>query len=66
LNNGLGPAFIDKFQAYLSGKPCDAMDAVESLLKGFPVNTSVTTLGDDYAMPSGEAKELAPENRTAL
>lgn len=58
MNNGLGPAFIDKFQAYLSGEPCDAMVAVENLLGGHKVNTSVTTLGDDYAMPSGETRAL--------
>ena len=58
MNNGLGPVFIDKFQAYKSGEPCDAMVAVESLLEGYKANTSVTTLGDNYAMPSGEARTL--------
>ena len=58
MNNGLGPAFIDKFQVYLSGQPCEANAAVNSLLKGLRVNTSITTLGDDYAMPSGEARTL--------
>lgn len=58
MNNGLGPAFINSFQVYLSGQPLDAMDTAERLLKGLTVNTSITTLGDDYAMPSGEARTL--------
>ncbi len=58
INNGLGPAFINSFQVYLSGTPCDPNKAVSSLLQGRRVNTSITTLGDDYAMPSGEARTL--------
>lgn len=58
MNNGLGPAFINKFQVYLSGQPSEANAAVTTLLKGLKVNTSITTLGDDYAMPPGETRNL--------
>lgn len=58
MNNGLGPAFINKFQIYLAGQPHEAKAAVASVLKGLQVNTSITTLGDDYAMPAGETRNL--------
>lgn len=58
MNNGLGPAFINKFQVYLSRQACEVNAAVNSLLKGLNANTSITKFGDDYAMPAGETRKL--------
>jgi len=58
MNNGLGPAFINEFQVYLDGKPCEANVAIDSLLKNYQVKKQVSVLTDDYAMPSGEARSL--------
>lgn len=58
MNNGLGPAFIDKFQVYLSGQACEPKAAINSILKGMRVNTTITSLSDQYAMSSGEVRNL--------
>ena len=58
MNNGLGPAFINKFQVYLSGQPCEPKAAVGSALKGLSADTSMTVLDDDYAMPAGEVRSV--------
>ena len=58
LNNGLGPAFIDRFDAYLYGDACEVNEAVDRVLGDLSKNSSITTLGDEYAMPPGEIRNL--------
>lgn len=59
MNNGLGPALVKRFQAYLNGAECEPDAAVTSLFKGMPVvHKEVTKLADDYAMPASTAKTL--------
>lgn len=58
MNNGLGPAFIDRFQVYLAGERCEANAAVNSVLGDLSKNSSITTLGDDYAMRPDEIRSL--------
>lgn len=58
LNNGLGPAFIKSFQAYLDQKPCDLRAAVALLLRDTKADNTVMTLGSTYAMAANEAKDL--------
>jgi hypothetical protein len=58
LNNGLGPAFVHKFQVYLSGQPCEANAALNQVLGGLARNSTTTILGDDYAMPPNETRTI--------
>lgn len=58
INNGLGPAFINKFQVYYKGQPCEPDAAISDALGDLSKNSSRTTLGDDYAMPANETKVL--------
>jgi hypothetical protein len=57
-NNGLGPAFINKYQIFLKGQECEAEAALKSVLGNLSSNSSHTTLGNDYAMPQNEVKVL--------
>ncbi len=57
-NNGLGPAFINKFQIFLKGQECEAEAAIKATLGALANNSSHTTLGNDYAMPHNEEKVL--------
>lgn len=59
MNNGLGPAFIRSFQVFLDGKPvADPEGALRDALGELSYNHTITTLGDDYAMPAGEVRDL--------
>jgi hypothetical protein len=58
INNGLGPAFINNFQVYYEGEPCEPNAAVLAALGDLSKNSSRTILGDDYAMPPNETKVL--------
>lgn len=58
VNNGLGPAFIHKFQIYYKGQPCEANAAISAVLGDLEKNSSHTILGNDYAMPANETKVL--------
>ena len=55
-NNGLGPAYIKKFQIYLHEKEVNAKEAIESVLGNLVCDSSYTILGNDYAMPHNESK----------
>lgn len=57
-NNGLGPAFINKFQIFVKGQECEAESAIKATLGALAANSSHTILGDDYAMPHNEEKVL--------
>ena len=57
-NNGVGPAFIDDFQAYLDGKECEPEQAVQSMLGKVSVPKQFSTLGKGYAMKPGEEKTV--------
>jgi hypothetical protein len=57
-NNGLGPAFIKKYQVFLNGQPYEAEAAVKLVLGDLSKNASHTILGDDYAMRQNEVKTL--------
>jgi len=58
INNGLGPAFINRFQIYYKGQPCEPDAAVSAALGDLSKNSSRTILGDDYGMPANETKVL--------
>ena len=58
INNGLGPAYINKFQIYYKGQVCEPDAAVSAALGELSKNSSRTILGDDYAMPANETKVL--------
>ena len=58
INNGLGPAFIKKFEVYLDGKLCDYDVALNYVVKDLPCKWQRTRLGDDYAMRSGGVKDI--------
>lgn len=58
INNGLGPAFINKFQIYYKGQACESDAAISDALGDLSKNSSRTILGNDYAMPAKEAKVL--------
>jgi hypothetical protein len=58
VNNGLGPAFIKDFEAYLDGKPCDLRAALKEVLGEKKADTSSTVLGTEYAMAANETKDI--------
>lgn len=58
INNGLGPAYINKFQTYYKGQECEPDAAVSAALGELSKNSSRTILGEDYAMPANETKVL--------
>ncbi len=59
MNHGIGPAFITGFQILLDGKPVkDVDDALAEVLKDKKYNHSITRLGEGYAMPAGETKDV--------
>ena len=58
INNGLGPALINKFQIYYKGQECEPNAAIDAALGDLVNNSSRTILGDDYAMPEKETKVL--------
>lgn len=58
-NNGLGPAFINKFQIYFNGVECgEAEKAVKNAIGNITDNYSFSTLGDDSAMAQNETKSI--------
>ena len=57
-NNGLGPAFINKFQIFLNEQECEAEAVIKATLGALAENSSHTILGNDYAMPHNEEKVL--------
>lgn len=57
-NNGLGPAFINKFQIYYKGQECEPDAAINAALGEWANNSSRTILGEEYAMPEKETKVL--------
>ena len=58
VNNGLGPAYINKFKIYYKGKECDPNVAIDTALGDLVKNSSRTILGDDYIMAEKEEKVL--------
>lgn len=58
INNGLGPAFINKFQIFIKGQECEAETAIEATLGRLAVNSSHTILDDGYAISHNETKVL--------
>jgi len=59
LNNGVGPAFIKSFEVMLDGKPIsDTEKALKEVLADKDLNSTVATLGPDYAMLAGEKKNI--------
>ncbi|OOE63666.1 hypothetical protein BZG19_16010 [Salinivibrio kushneri] len=59
MNNGVGPAFINSFEILLDGKRVQNLDgALQKALGQRQSNSTVATLGDDYAMPAGEKREI--------
>lgn len=59
MNHGIGPAFITGFKILLDGKPVkDADEALAGVLKDKKYNHSITRLGEGYAMPAGETKDV--------
>ncbi len=58
INNGLGPAFVNKFQVYYKGQTCEPNAAISAALGELSRNSSHTILGDDYAMSANETKVL--------
>ena len=58
-NNGLGPAFINKFQIYFNGVECDdAEKAVKNAIGNITESYSFSTLGDESAMAQNETKSI--------
>lgn len=59
MNHGVGPAFITGFKILLDGKPVkDVDEALAEVLKDKKYNHSITRLGEGYAMPAGETKDV--------
>ena len=59
MNHGVGPAFITGFKILLDGKPVkDVDEALAEVLEDKKYNHSITRLGEGYAMPAGEAKDV--------
>jgi hypothetical protein len=58
MNNGLGPAYIKSFSIFMDKKPCDYDAAIEHVTKGKDCKWFKSELGADYAMRSGEIKDL--------
>tara|TARA_R110001583_G_C5620443_1_gene406224 strand:+ start:1346 stop:1828 length:483 start_codon:yes stop_codon:yes gene_type:complete len=55
-NNGLGPAFINKFQVFLNGQESEPKIAVDAVLGILTNNSAHTILGEDCAMAQNEVK----------
>jgi hypothetical protein len=58
LNNGLGPAYINKFEIYLNKELCEFEKAVEHATKGIKAKYQKTSLDVGYAMPAGGKQNL--------
>ncbi|ELB1140092.1 hypothetical protein QQ214_004563 [Vibrio parahaemolyticus] len=58
LNNGLGPAFIHKFEVYLDGKVSDPDVAVKTVFGEPDGHFRYTVLGDDFALAPGQKVTL--------
>ncbi|MBO1926630.1 hypothetical protein J3998_03490 [Thiomicrorhabdus sp. 6S2-11] len=58
INNGLGPAFINEFKVFYKGIESEPHTAVKSALGNLAKNSSLTILGDDYAMPEKDKEVL--------
>lgn len=58
INNGLGPAFIESFQIYLNGEPCEYDAALDLVTKGMDCKWYRTNLSKGYAIRAGEANDL--------
>lgn len=54
INNGLGPAFIHKFEVYLDGKESDPDTAVKAVFGEPDGHFKYTVLGDDFALAPGQ------------
>ncbi|HGF3679921.1 hypothetical protein [Vibrio parahaemolyticus] len=54
MNNGLGPAFIHKFEVYLDGKVSDPDAAVKAVFGEPDGHFKYTVLGDDFALAPGQ------------
>jgi len=57
-NNGLGPAFINKFQIYYKGQECEPDAAINAALGEWAKNSIRTILGEEYAMSEKESEVL--------
>lgn len=58
LNNGLGPAYIKKFEIYLNNELCEFDKAIEHATKGIKAKYQKTSLDVNYAMQVGEKQSL--------
>ncbi|MEW5681971.1 MAG: hypothetical protein AB1780_06300 [Pseudomonadota bacterium] len=58
INNGLGPAYINKFQVFYKGEEIEPNNAVKNALGPLIENMSITILGDDYAIAEKETVKL--------
>lgn len=58
INNGLGPAFIHKFEVYLDGKVSDPDAAVKAVFGEPDGHFKYTVLGDDFALSPGQKVTL--------
>ncbi|RSD30388.1 MULTISPECIES: hypothetical protein [Vibrio] len=58
INNGLGPAFIHKFEVYLDGKLSDPDAAVKAVFGKPDGHLKYTVLGDDFALVPGQKVTL--------
>ncbi|ENB2052001.1 hypothetical protein D2H34_003431 [Vibrio fluvialis] len=54
INNGLGPAFIHKFEVYLDGEVSDPDAAVKAVFGEPDGQFKYTILGDDFALAPGQ------------
>lgn len=57
-NNGLGPAYINKFEVYLDGERSDPEAAITEVLGDLARNSYWAVLANDYAMAPNEAKVI--------
>lgn len=51
VNNGLGPAFIDNFQVFYKREICEPDTALKTVFGDLIRNSSITVLGNGYAVP---------------
>jgi hypothetical protein len=58
INNGLGPAFINKFQTYNKDVLIEAADIIPTVFSELSENCSWAQLGNDCAIASNERKVL--------
>ena len=58
INNGLGPAYIDKFQVFYKSQSCEPEAVISEMLGALAVDSSITILGDDYALAQKESVTL--------